>query len=109
MYGTIMRGKVKAGQRDAYINTMRELVPSADDYGQGFHSAELAWEDKDPDRFVAIIHFRDRESYIANANRPETDADYRRQLEYLEGPPEWIDVNYADYMGKPVGDGAATV
>jgi hypothetical protein len=50
-----------------------------------------------------IVHFKDRESYMANADRRETDTDYRRQLEYLEGEPEWIDVSYAEYVGKPLG------
>jgi quinol monooxygenase YgiN len=67
------------------------------------HSFEVAWEDKDPDRIVMIVHFKDRESYMENANRSETDSDYRQQLEYLDGEPEWIDVNYADYVGKPLG------
>lgn len=109
MYGTIMRAKVKPGRKAEYEKAMREMVPSADDYGRGLHSLQVAWEDKDPDRIVMIIHFRDRDSYIANANRPETNADYERQLEFLEGPPEWTDVNYADYIGKPIGEGAATV
>lgn len=109
MFGTIMRGKVKAGKKAEYESVMRQMVPSADDYGRGLYSVEVAWEDKDADRFVAIIHFRDRESYMANADRPDTDADYQKQLEYLEGPPEWIDVNYGDYIGKPLGEGAATV
>ena len=109
MYGTIMRGKVKAGKKDEYVAFMGELVPSADDYGRGMHSIEVGWEDKDPDRFVVIVRFKDRDSYIANANRPDTNTDYERQLEYLEGPPEWIDVAYTDYVGKPIGEGAATV
>jgi hypothetical protein len=50
-----------------------------------------------------IVHFKDRESYLANANRAGTDEDYRRQLEYLDGEPEWIDVNYAEYVGQPLG------
>ena len=103
MYGTIMRAKVKPGRRAEYEKVMKEMVPSADAYGQGLHSYEVAWEDKDPDRIVMIIHFKDRESYMANAGRPETDADFRKQLEYLDGDPEWIDVSYADYVGKPLG------
>ena len=50
-----------------------------------------------------IVRFKDRESYMANADRSETDAEYRRQLEYLDGEPEWIDVNYAEYVGQPLG------
>ncbi|MGA8634833.1 MAG: antibiotic biosynthesis monooxygenase [Candidatus Dormiibacterota bacterium] len=103
MYGTIMRAKIKPGRRAEYEKVMREMVPSAEAYGQGMHSYEVAWEDKDPDRIVMIVHFKDRESYLANANRAGTDEDYRRQLEYLEGEPEWIDVNYAEYVGQPLG------
>jgi quinol monooxygenase YgiN len=103
MYGTIMRAKVKAGRRAEYERVMREMVPSAEAYGQGMHSYEVAWEEKDPDRIVLIVHFKDRESYMANASRVETNTDYNRQLEYLDGEPEWIDVNYADYVGKPLG------
>ena len=77
------------------------MVPSAEDYGNGMHSVEAAWEDKDPDRLVVIVHFKDRESYVANAERSETDQQYQQQLEYLDGEPEWIDVNFANYIGKP--------
>ena len=105
MYGTIMRAKVKAGRRAEYERVMREMVPSAEAYGQGMHSYEVAWEEKDPDRIVLIVHFKDRESYMANASRAETNTDFNRQLEYLDGEPEWIDVNYADYVGKPLGGG----
>jgi quinol monooxygenase YgiN len=103
MYGTIMRAKIKPGRRAEYEKLMREMVPSAEAYGQGMHSYEVAWEDSDPDRIVLIVHFQDRESYMANAGRAQTDTDYQRQLEYLDGEPEWIDVNYGDYVGKPLG------
>ena len=104
MYGTIMRAKVKPGRRAEYEQAMREMVPSADAYGQGMHSFEVAWEDRDSDRIVVIVRFNDRESYMANAKRPEADADYRQQLEYFDGEPEWIDLNYAEYVGKALGD-----
>ena len=104
MYGTIMRAKVKAGRRAEYEQLMREMVPAPEAYGQGMHSYEVAWEDKDPDRIVLIVHFKDRDSYLANANRAGTAEDYQRQLEFLDGEPEWLDVNYAEYVGKPLGD-----
>jgi quinol monooxygenase YgiN len=103
MFGTIMRAQVKPGRRTEYERVMREMVPSAEAYGQGIHSYEVAWEDNDPDRVVLIVHFKDRESYMTNASRDQTNTDYQRQLEYLNGEPEWIDVNYADYVGKPLG------
>jgi len=39
---------------------------------------------------------------MANASGSETDTDYRQRLEYLDGEPEWIDVNYAGIRGKPL-------
>jgi quinol monooxygenase YgiN len=106
MYGTVMRAKVKTGRKAEFEKLMRQQVPSADAYGQGMYSYEIAWEDKDPDRIVMIVRFKDRESYLANADRPETDTEYREMLEHLEGEPEWIDVNYTEYVGKPLSEGA---
>lgn len=104
MYGTIMRAQCKPGQRDAFIEAMRRRGRSGDN--PGFIGAEIAYEDKDPDRVVAVIHFRDRASYVANAERPQTDESYRETLQYVVGPPEWIDVNYVAYTGEPLSEAA---
>ena len=100
MFGSIMRARIKDGKRDEYIALLNELVPSADDYGHGLHSVELAWEEADPQRVVAIIHFRDKESYIANANRADTNEQFKRQAALFDGEPEWIDVNYSEFVGQ---------
>ncbi len=102
MYGSIMRARVKPGKREEFVRVMGELTPAHQEFERGLHSVELAWEDKDPNRVVMIIHFRDRESYVRNAELPETDGDYRRWVQLLEGEPEWTDVSYADYVGKPL-------
>lgn len=105
MYGTVMRAKVKKGQ-------MQELVRLFDsqraELGRvdGFHSVEFGQEDKDPDRVVMIVHFRERASYVRNADRPETNRNYEEMVKHFEGPPEWIDVEYKVYFGKPVGEEA---
>ena len=104
MFGTIMRAQVKAGQRDAFIEKMRQRGTAGNN--PGFLSAEIGYEDKDPDRVVAVIHFRDRESYMANAARPQTDADYQDMLQYLAGPPEWTDVHYVAFRGEPLTESA---
>jgi quinol monooxygenase YgiN len=93
MYGTIMRARVKPGQRDAFIESMSAQQQSQP---SGFHSADVAWEDKDPNRVVLIARFADKDSYVANASSPEQDREYRRMLEFLEAEPEWIDVNFVD-------------
>jgi quinol monooxygenase YgiN len=95
MYGTIMRARVKPGQRDAFIETMSGTRSRAGD-ASGFQSADVAWEDKDPNRVVIIARFADKDSYVANAESPEQDAEYRRMVELLESEPEWIDVHFMD-------------
>jgi quinol monooxygenase YgiN len=92
MYGTIMRGKIKQGRREEFERAFADIAPAHREHG--LVSAEIAWESGDPDRFLEVIHFRDRESYERNSARPETDADFRRQMELLDGEPEWIDVEY---------------
>jgi heme-degrading monooxygenase HmoA len=104
MFGTIMRAQVKAGQRDAFIETMKRRGTAANN--PGFLSAEIAYEDKDNDRVVAVIHFRDRDSYMANAARPQTDAEYQEMLQYLAGPPEWTDLHYVSFKGEPLTESA---
>lgn len=99
-----MRAQAKPGQRDAFIASMRQRGTAG--RNPGFLSAELAYEDKDPDRVIAVIHFRDRASYLANADRPEVDAEYQNMLQYLTGPPEWIDLHYVAFEGEPLTQSA---
>jgi quinol monooxygenase YgiN len=105
MFGTIMRARVKPGQRDAFLEQMRSRGNAG--RNPGFIAAELAFEDKDPDRVLAVIHFRDRDSYMANAQRPEVDSEYRAMVDYLVEPPEWIDVHYTHYTGEPLSEQTA--
>jgi len=51
-----------------------------------------------------IVHFRDRQSYVKNAGRPETNRNYEEMAKHLEGPPEWIDLDYRRYYGQPVSE-----
>jgi quinol monooxygenase YgiN len=102
MYGTIMRAQTKPGQRDAFIAKMKQR--GTPERNPGFVSAEVAAEDKNPNGVIAVIHFRDRDSYVTNAQRPEVDSEYREMIEYLEGPPEWTDVAYVAYTGEPLNE-----
>jgi quinol monooxygenase YgiN len=103
MFGTIMRARVKEARMEAFGRLLEEQRAGTE-RPPGFHSLEFAREDKDPDRVVAVIHFADKESYLANAKRPETNAEYQQLLGFLEGEPEWIDVHYARYYGDPVSE-----
>ena len=94
MYGTVMRARVKPGQRESLMQQMRDMDRRR--RPEGLEAVELAWEDRDRDRMLMIVHFRDRESYVANAQAPEQDREYREMLAYLDGEPEWIDVQYEE-------------
>ena len=104
MYGTIMRARVKPERREEYVRMMSDEAPRSE---TGFVGVQVGWEDKNPNNLVLVVVFKDKESYTRNADDPATDEMYRKQLEYLEGEPEWIDVNWAQYIGTPSGQGAA--
>jgi aminoglycoside phosphotransferase (APT) family kinase protein len=102
MYGTIMRAKIKAGQQEAFKEYSQQQ--SGPDTSSGWVSSEFAIEEKDPDRIVGIIRFKDKDGYVKNAKAAQTDEAYRRMLDFLEGPPEWIDVHYVAYQGEPLSE-----
>jgi len=107
MFGTIMRVRIKPDRRDEYIKLMQGIGQDSDLGDNGMHSVQAAWEDKDPNRLVMVVHFKDRASYMANAERPETNEMYRKQLDFFDGEPEWIDVNWGMYMGKSLSEAVA--
>ena len=84
MYGTIMRAKLTAGQQDAFRRFAQELGSPAE--ASGWISSEFAVEDKAPNRIVGIIRFKDKDSYVKNANTPQTNDNYDQMMKFLEGP-----------------------
>jgi hypothetical protein len=47
--------------------------------------------DPDPSIFYLVTIFERKEAYVANADRPETDARYQHMRAYFDGEPEWHD------------------
>ncbi len=87
MYGTIAKIKVKKGMEEAAIKDAQRDRSSVKGYIGGY----VYKMDDNPDEFYIVVVFESKESYHANAQRPETNADYERMLEYIEGEPEWND------------------
>ena len=106
MYGTIMRAKIKPGQQDAFRRYSQEQ--GGPDAASGWISSEFAVEDKDPNRIVGIIRFKDKESYVKNANAPRTNDNYNQMITFFEAPPEWIDVHYVGFQGEPLEEYTTT-
>jgi heme-degrading monooxygenase HmoA len=103
MYGSIMRAKLKPGQKEAYQRWgQAQQGQLGEGSGTGFVSIEIAFEDKDPNRIVSIVRFKDKDSYVKNANAPATNDNYNQMIKFFEGPPEWIDIHYAAFQGEPL-------
>lgn len=91
MYGTVAKMRVKQGTAED-VRSMterwgREQAPNVD----GFVASYVFQADQDPNECWLVAIFEDRDSYVANAGRPEQDQWYRQMREHLEDDPEWHD------------------
>lgn len=88
MYGTIARCRLLPGAEAKLAQIMAEAslreIP-------GYLQDYIFRMDQDSNEIYLVSLFRDRETYIANANSPEMDADYRKFRALLEKDPEWHD------------------
>jgi quinol monooxygenase YgiN len=88
MYGTVARMRIKPGQAEAAQAFMRqsESRPVA-----GAVAVYVYRMEADSNEFYKAAVFESKAAYVANADSPEQDAEYRQLLSFLEGPPEWHD------------------
>ena len=93
MYGTAMRAKATAGNRDAVVAMMGEGLDAA-----GFHATYVLLPDDDENAVVAAVIFDDRDSYSANAHDPATETWYGRFRALLEDDPEWTDGEWSSFL-----------
>jgi heme-degrading monooxygenase HmoA len=93
MYGTVMRAKATAGNRQAVVTMMGEGLDAA-----GFRGTYVLLPDDDEDAVVAAVIFDDRDSYSANAHDPATEAWYGRFRALLEDDPEWSDGEWDSFL-----------
>ena len=88
MYGTIARFRIKPGAKDDFVKAMNSqgeaIIPGwvADYYFQ---------IDQDPDEFYLVAIFKDKETYMANADSPEQHERYVVFRSFLVDDPEWHD------------------
>jgi hypothetical protein len=93
MYGTVMRAKATAGNRDAVVAMMGESLDAA-----GFHATYVLLPDDDEDAVVAAVIFDGRDSYSANAHDPATEAWFGKFRALLEADPEWTDGEWVSFV-----------
>lgn len=90
MFGTIARAKIKPGNRSAFEEVMRKQMSEGGPI-DGFVAGYTVWPDKIDDEVMLVAIFRDRESYMRNADDPSQDARYREMRALLESDPDWTD------------------
>jgi quinol monooxygenase YgiN len=91
MYGTIARLRVKSGHFDQIVKMTREWEQNRQSEDIGFINSYVFRTDADPDEYMLVVFFTDRESYHANASNPEQDRWYQEMRSHLERDPEWQD------------------
>jgi quinol monooxygenase YgiN len=89
MFGTVARAKIKPENRKAFEEVMARQMAEAP--VEGFVAAYTVWPEKMDDDVMLVAVFRDRESYMRNADDPAQDARYREMRALLESDPEWMD------------------
>ena len=88
MYGTIARFRIKPGVKDEFIKTM-------DSFGgasiAGWMADYYFQMDRDSNEFYLVAIFKDKETYLANADSPQQHERYLAFRSFLENDPEWHD------------------
>jgi hypothetical protein len=87
MYGTIMRGKLDPGARDAFLAAVsNDRVAIA-----GYRSSYLMFPESDEDEVCLVVFFDDRDSYMKNADDPAQHERYLAFRAHLTEDPTWTD------------------
>jgi hypothetical protein len=96
VYGTLGRMTPKAGKRDELIALMS--APPGGAAANGYRGGYLLKADEGDDVVVAVM-YDDKDAYFAMVHDPQTDENFGKIMELLEGEPAWTD-------GEWLGTGA---
>lgn len=91
MYGTVARLRPLPGQEQAVLAYVEHWARERKPRIPGAIGGYAYRLENDPRTWIFAVAFRDRESYRANAESPETDAEYRRLRAALAESPVWED------------------
>ena len=88
MFGTIARLHLKPGMEGKMLELSRDFESAEVD---GYVGQYIYRSEGNSNEYYLVALFRDRESYMANAESPEQDRRYRQLAELLAEEPEWHD------------------
>lgn len=85
-----LRGRAAPGRRSDLVEFLREAIPFYE--GPGGIRVRLLWDLADPDRFVEVVEYADRDAHDRDQARVDHDADMqgylRRWRALLAEPPQ---------------------
>jgi quinol monooxygenase YgiN len=88
MYGTVARMRLKPGMEAKLKEEMAQYerlkIP-------GFVSTMVYRMDRDPNEIYMAVAFKDKQTYVANAQDPKQDERFRKMRELLAADPDWHD------------------
>lgn len=99
MYGTVARMRVKPGQAQALMALAQKQNQEVEESIKGYGGEFVYRLDKNPNEYILVVVFKDKQSYQANANDPEQDKRYREIRALLEADPEWNDGEIVYHVG----------
>ena len=100
MYGSIFRMRIKPGQEQAIVDNFKQWEREYKPQVPGALGGFLFKPDRGSGESIGVAIFKDKVSYMANADNPEQDKWFRTMRELLLADPEWEDGEYvAGSMG----------
>jgi heme-degrading monooxygenase HmoA len=78
----------KAGKRDELIAMMS--APPGGAAANGYRGSYLLKAEEGDDVVVAVM-YENRDAYVAMVHDPQTDENFGKTMELLQGEPSWTD------------------
>jgi quinol monooxygenase YgiN len=88
MYGTVAKFKAKPGAFDALMKISENQAAINI---KGYVGQYIYRMDDDPNVYYLTALFKDKQSYVANANSPEQNERFQEMAKYFVAEPEWHD------------------
>jgi len=85
MYGTIAKLKAKKGASEQVRRIRMTHRPA------GYITSYVFQSEASQDELWLVAIFKDKATYIANAESPEQNQDFKNLMRYLTAEPEWHD------------------
>jgi quinol monooxygenase YgiN len=85
MYGTIAKLNAKPGAVEELSKIRNGRKPA------GYIGSYVFQSDKASDELWLVAIFKNKAAYVANANSPEQDKEFKSLMRFLKTEPEWHD------------------